>query len=247
MKKYIYNYLIKLPESKKTEQIKEYITYLQKEINQSTALITNSENFEINYLFSMFSKGIDFNLDYENFECVYYKKGIQGDKSHKILGKAVVPQIGMCFKLTLSRIFVKFFDFEFEINDLENSKNLMTTLFKILEEKLKTSTIFIEPCLRELRAEIEKKTQDQERGLEVRNPTALINDEHHPSNNTHGGITLNLFNNKKESKKELAEDPRGITYTLQENEYGDEEDNSQNHYQINNNDLDGNVDTSQEK
>ena len=90
MKKYIYNYLIKLPESKKTEQIKEYITYLQKEINQSTALITNSENFEINYLFSMFSKGIDFNLDYENFECVYYKKGIQGDKSHKILGKAVV-------------------------------------------------------------------------------------------------------------------------------------------------------------
>ena len=226
MKKYIYNYLIKLQESQKTEQIREYIAYLDKEINISRSLTGNNENFEINYLFSMFSKGIELDFDYENFECVYYKKGIN-DNSHKVLGKALVPQIGLNLSLTLSRIFIKFFDFEFEINDLENSKNLMTTLLKILEEKLKTTTIFIEPCLKELRSEMDKKNHNKENELDIHISSRVRAEDQNENNKKGPGLNLGLFKNVKENKKEIPiEDPRGITHTLQENEYGDDEENN---------------------
>ena len=71
MKNYIYQYLIKLPSDKQNEQIKKYIDYLKEEIEKGKKLM-NDGNYEINYLFSLFSKGIEIYLDYDSFECVYY-------------------------------------------------------------------------------------------------------------------------------------------------------------------------------
>ena len=51
MKKYIYNYVIKMSDKKKTDQIKEYITYLKKELDKALILGAETDHFEINYLF----------------------------------------------------------------------------------------------------------------------------------------------------------------------------------------------------
>ena len=157
MKKYIYEYLINLSNEKKNEQIKKYIEYLKEEIQRAEKLMEDDNNFEINYLFSLFSKGFEIYFNYENFECVYYnnEKG-----KNIILGKAIIPEIDFNFKLTSSLIYVKLFDFEFEINDLGNTKNLLNTLMKIMEEKLKTTKIFIEPCLIQMKAEMENNNKN---------------------------------------------------------------------------------------
>ena len=55
---------------------------------------------------------------------------------------------------------MKLFDFEFEINDLGNTKNLLNTLMKIMEDKLKTTKIFIEPCLIQMKAEMENNNKN---------------------------------------------------------------------------------------
>ena len=156
MKNYIYQYLIKLPSDKQNEQIKKYIDYLKEEIEKGKKLM-NDGNYEINYLFSLFSKGIEIYLDYDSFECVYYnnEKG-----KNTILGKAIIPEIDFNCKLTSSLIYVKLFDFEFEINDLGNTKNLLNTLMKIMEDKLKTTKIFIEPCLIQMKAEMENNNKN---------------------------------------------------------------------------------------
>ena len=157
MKKYIYEYLINLPNEKKNEQIKKYIEYLKEEIQRVEKIMEDDNNFEINYLFSLFSKGFEIYFNYENFECVYYnnEKG-----KNTILGKAIIPEIDFNCKLTSSLIYVKLFDFEFEINDLGNTKNLLNTLMKIMEDKLKTTKIFIEPCLIQMKAEMENNNKN---------------------------------------------------------------------------------------
>ncbi|MCQ2816397.1 MAG: hypothetical protein MJ252_03935 [archaeon] len=168
MKKYIYNYLLKLPEDKKDWQIKEYINYLKKEIEVADSILRNKGNFEINYILSMFANGIQMEFNYNNFECVYYQKESKGKSTHKILGKCLIPQIDLLMKITISSIFLRFFDLEFEINDLENSKILMTNILKIMEEKLKTATIFIQPCFKELREEFDKLYDNKEKELNVK-------------------------------------------------------------------------------
>ena len=157
MKKYIYEYLINLSNEKKNEQIKKYIEYLKEEIQRVEKIMEDDNNFEINYLFSLFSKGFEIYFNYENFECVYYnnEKG-----KNTILGKAIIPEIDFNCKLTSSLIYVKLFDFEFEINDLGNTKNLLNTLMKIMEDKLKTTKIFIEPCLIQMKAEMENNNKN---------------------------------------------------------------------------------------
>ena len=50
----------------------------------------------------------------------------------------------------------KFFDFEFDLNDLENTKIFISNIMKIFEEKLKTTKLFIEPCISQIREDLSK-------------------------------------------------------------------------------------------
>ena len=199
MKKYIYEYLINLSNEKKTEQIVQYINYLKQEIDTFEKLMENN-NFEVNYIFSLFSKGIEVYFDYENFEWVYYnnEKG-----KNNILGKAILPQIDLNFKLTENLIYIKFFDFEFEINDLGKTKIFLNTIMKIMEEKLQTTKIFIEPCLIQYKIEMEKLNETNKK-----DSTIIIDKK----NETFNQIPL-IKNHHKETN-----DNRGITKTLQDNE-----------------------------
>ena len=155
MKKYFYQKLNKLPEKKKTEQIKSYMTYLKSELEKVKSNTHESENYEINYLFSIFSKGVNMNIDYDNLECIYYS-----NKNNKICGKAIMPPPTFNLMFNTSKISFKIFDFEFEIDDLDNTKLLFKTLHTILEDKFKMAQLLIEPCLSQIKKELEQKENE---------------------------------------------------------------------------------------
>ena len=162
MKIYIYNFIKKLPENKKNEQIKEYYKYLEKEIELGKKLGVDSDSYEINYLFNFFPKGIEIICDYDMLEIVYYNS----KKNNKISGKALLPPPEFCFKLDPDKIAIKFFDFEFDIEDLDDIKLIMSQIWKIIQEKLKIAKLFIEPCLSQVRIELENKEREKDKDKE---------------------------------------------------------------------------------
>ena len=145
MQKYFFDKLNKLPEKKKTGQIKRYLAYLQTELDKGKLLENELDNYELNYLFNIFSKGIDLSIDYDNLECIYYSK-----KNNKICGKAIMPSPMFNFKVNSKNISFKLYEFEFEVDDLDNTKLLFKTLHTILENRFKMTQLLIEPCISEM-------------------------------------------------------------------------------------------------
>ena len=165
MKLYIFNFIQQLPENKKNEQIKEYSKYLEKEIELGKKLGIDSDSYEINYLFNYFPKGIEIICDYDALEMVYYNS----KKNNKISGKALLPSPEFCFKLDLDKIGIKFFEFEFEIEDLEDIKLILSEIWKIIQEKLKVAKLFIEPCLSQAKIDLEAKQKEKEKDKDREN------------------------------------------------------------------------------
>ena len=158
LRQYIYNYILKnIPEKKRNMQIKDYMEYLKKELDVAKNIGIDTDSFEINYLFSFFPKGLTFFANYDIFECVYYNV----KKNNKISGKAIIPSPEFKFKIDTSKISIKFFDFEFEIEDLDDIKFIMTRIYKIIEEKIKTAKLLIEPCFAQVRNEMEKNEKQE--------------------------------------------------------------------------------------
>ena len=165
MKKYILNFIKKLPDKKTNDpHIKEYLKFLEKEIEIGKKLGIDSDCYEINYLFNIFPKGIEIMCDYNTFECVYYNS----NKNNKISGKALLPSPEFCFKLDPDKVGIKFFDFEFEIEDLDDIKHIMTQIWKIIQDKIKVAKLFIEPCLAQARIDLENKQKENNKDKEIR-------------------------------------------------------------------------------
>jgi len=159
IKKYILNYISHLPEEKKNIQVKEYYKYLQKEIEHDIKLGIESDIYEINYLFNFFPKGIEISFDYEVFELIYYNS----KKNNKISGKALLPSPEFYFKLDFNKVDLKLFDFEIELEDLDDFKYILLQMVKILKDKIKIAKLFIEPCLSDIRFNLEQKEKQKER------------------------------------------------------------------------------------
>ena len=159
MKKYILNYISHLPEEKKNIQVKEYYKYLQKEIEHDIKIGIESDIYEINYLFNFFPKGIEISFDYEVFELIYYNS----KKNNKISGKALLPSPEFYFKLDFNKVDLKLFDFEIELEDLDDFKYILLQVVKILKDKIKIAKLFIEPCLSDIRFNLEQKEKQKER------------------------------------------------------------------------------------
>lgn len=204
MKKYIYNFIRKLPENKKNKQIKEYLKFLEKELELGKKLGMDTDSYEINYLFNFFPKGIEIICDYDMFECVYYNT----KKNNKISGKALLPPPEFCFKLDPDKIAIKFFDFEFEIEDLEDIKHILSQIWKIISDKLKVAKLFIEPCLAQARVELENKQNKEKENIKNNdNKYPLIENIKIRSNNNINSINtktntteMTLTNNINEIK-----------------------------------------------
>ena len=156
MKKYIYKYISNLPEEKKPIQIKEYFKFLEKEIELGIKMGIDSDIYEINSLFNFFPKGIEVSFDYEVFELIYYNS----KKNNKISGKALLPSPELYFKLDFDKFDIKIFDFEIELEDLDDMKHILLQIWKIIQDKINITKLFIEPCLTDIRSNLEQKQRD---------------------------------------------------------------------------------------
>ena len=192
MQNYFLEKLNKIPDNKKTKQIKNYITYLQNEINKRKMIYHETYNNEINYLFSIFSKGIDISIDYDNLECIIYNA-----KNNKICGKAIVPPPMFNFKFNSSNISFKLYDFEFELNDLENTNILFKSLKTIIEDKFKMTQLLIEPCM----TQIKKELEENEKILEEKSLLKLKKEF-----NDYNQINKNYKENNDKYKGDLLEE-----------------------------------------
>ena len=244
LKKYIYNYIKKIPDKKNTEQIDEYKKYLKKELDKAILLGVETDNFDINYLMSFFPKGFDINFDYDSIECVYY------GNEKKVCGKGIIPPSEFQFRIDENMMKVKFFDFEFEINDLTNAKFLMSKIMKILEEKLNMTKLFIEPCISQLREDLNKtnrknEKKNNEKNKQLENMFLLAQDNIHKKEIKQNDEDIVNYNNMMESKdnntninnnnnniviKEYKY-PKSYEQTVQENE--EEEINDLNNDELN--------------
>jgi len=151
MQKYIYDYINKNYTNKETEQIKEYKNYLKKELNKSKLLGFDSDSFEINYLINLFSKGFNIDIDYDSIVFIHY------GNNKKYCGKGIIPSSEFQLRIEPNLFKFNFFDFEFELNNLENTKMFISNIMKIFEEKLKEKKLFINPCISQIRSDIDKK------------------------------------------------------------------------------------------
>ena len=150
MQKYIYDYINKNYTNKETEQIKEYKNYLKKELNKSKLLGFDSDSFEINYLINLFSKGFNIDIDYDSIVFIHY------GNNKKYCGKGIIPSSEFQLRIEPNLFKFNFFDFEFELNNLENTKMFISNIMKIFEEKLKEKKLFINPCISQIRSDIKK-------------------------------------------------------------------------------------------
>ena len=213
MKKYIYNYILNLPEEKKNIQIKEYINFLKKEIEHGIKMGIESDIYEINYLFNFFPKGIEISFDYDALELIYYNS----KKNNKISGKALIPSPELYFKLDFDKIDLKLFEFEIELEDLEDIKYILLKIRKTIQDKIKICKLFIEPCIKDIRFNMEQKARDSAKiKAKKKNKFDLIENLKNMKNfkNKNNNITnLNVKTNtnlnsniNKETKEDKKED-----------------------------------------
>ena len=205
MKKYIYKYISNLPDEKKPIQIKEYFKFLEKEIELGIKMGIDSDIYEINSLFNFFPKGIEVSFDYEVFELIYYNS----KKNNKISGKALLPSPELYFKLDFDKFDIKIFDFEIELEDLDDMKHILLQIWKIIQDKINITKLFIEPCLTEIRSNLEQKQRDSAKiKSKKKNKFELIEklkDIKNKNNSTNNINNINDINNNNKNKN--------LTYT----------------------------------
>ena len=150
MKNYFYKRISRLPDNEKTESMLKYGEYLRKEILIMRIFNTKAEDFNLNYLFSIFSNGIKTLFSFENLECVYY------NNYNKISGKFIIPTNEFEVTITIKKIIVKILGMELEINDLEDTKLIINKIKKLFEDKLVMAGIVLEPYYSLLKKELDK-------------------------------------------------------------------------------------------
>ena len=209
MKKYIYKYISNLPEEKKPIQIREYFKFLEKEIELGIKMGIDSDIYEINSLFNFFPKGIEVSFDYEVFELIYYNS----KQNNKISGKALLPSPELYFKLDFDKFDIKIFDFEIELEDLDDMKHILLQIWKIIQDKINITKLFIEPCLTEIRSNLEQKQRDsakikskKKNKFELIEKLKDIKNKNNSTNNINKNKNLTYTNEAKNTKiKNISE------------------------------------------
>ena len=194
MKKYIYDYINNLPKEKKTMQINDYLKFLEKEINEGKKIGIESDIYEINYIFNFFPKGIEINFDYDAFELIYYNS----KKNNKISGKAMLPPPELYFKLSSDKFDIKFFEFEVEIEDFDDVKYILLRIYKIIQDKINIAKIFLEPCLSNIRQNLEEKNNLKESIFKAKKKNKINAIENIKTKNKNNIYSINTKSNTSE-------------------------------------------------
>ena len=175
VQEYFYKYITeKIRDEDKTESIIEYMDYLRKQISSKKKFSPKPEHFNLNLIFSIFSKGFDFHFDYENIELVAY------DKNNIVATKIIIPSNEVVFGITFTKIFIKLFDLEIEVSDLNKLESILDQLMGLAEDKFKVVQIVLEPCYKQIKDGInnliEDKNNEEYKQILQNNNTNTIND-----------------------------------------------------------------------
>ena len=198
MKDYFYKKINRLPDNRKTESIIKYGEYLRKEIMLMKIFNSKVEDFQLNYLFSIFNNGIKVKFSFENIECVYY------NKYKKMSGKFIAPKNEFKIIINLKKINIKVFGIELEINDLEDTKLIFKKIKKMFEGKIAMAEILFEPYYTILKKELDNKNEinlkedikneEENDNLIFKNTNIKSNDE---TKNNINFINTNINSNNK--------------------------------------------------
>ena len=203
VEEYFYNYLNKIPNQDKTESMIEYMDYLKKKISSKKKFSPKPEHFALNQIFSIFPKGFDFIFDYENIEVVAY------DKNNSVSSKVIIPSNECVFGINFSKIFVKLFDLEVEVTDLNKIESISNQLKELAEDKFKVVQIVIEPCYKQIKEGIEPliKNEGEEykqilRGNNINNNN-INNNINNINNNINYINNVSIDDNKDNNQEQL--------------------------------------------
>ena len=233
MKDYFYKKINRLPDNQKTESMVKYGEYLRKEIMLMKIFNSKVEDFQLNYLFSIFNNGIKFNFSFENIECVYYSK------YKKISGKFIVPKNEFEIIISLKKINIKIFGMELEINDLEDTKLILKKIKKMFEGKLAMAEILFEPYYAILKKELDNKNEinlnedvkkEEEKYFLINKKTKNTNSKSNEDNKNNNNFNTNINSN---SNNKIIDDNNILLNSFHRNI--DEEENKKSSNIINNN------------
>ena len=110
-KKYIYNYLSKLPENEKTQKIRCYFEYLKQNLT--------GEQFikELAIINNFFINGIEFYIIYGKIECIFFDRNEEKQLNSMLFKSTISPDISY-LKIYYNKMIISFFQSYFEINNL---------------------------------------------------------------------------------------------------------------------------------
>ena len=147
MKEYIYNYLSKLPENEKTQEIKYYSEYLKQNLN--------GEQFikELKIINNYFINGIEIYIIHGKIECILYNRNEQ-KKSNSILFKSTISPNKSYLKLYKNTIIVSLFKYYFEINNYNEFNNSINLIKQIIIDKFLIFKHIIEPFFIKYKSQI---------------------------------------------------------------------------------------------
>ena len=229
MQEYFYNYLLKkIPDIEKTDSMNEYMEYLKREINSKKRFSSKPEHFALNQVFSFFPKGFDFHFDYENIEMVAY------DKDNIVSSKMIIPSNEIILSLTLTKIFIKLFELEVQITDLNKCENIIEQLKDLAKDKFKVVEIVIEPCYRQIKDGIEPLLKD----IKIEYKKMLKNQNQNINENINTNINTNLNTNINTNINNNQNTPKGKENNQIENENENKNDNDNDIANYNDNDND---------
>ena len=191
MRQYFYRNISILPDDEKTESLVKYGEYLRKEISLMKIFNTKIEDFQLNYIFSLFTNGIKAYFSFENLECVYYSK------FKKISGKFVIPMNEIEIVITIKKIIIKILGMELEIYDLEDIKSILNKIKKIFGEKFLMAEIMLEPCYSLIKKELNINNEDNE---DYNNNIKNHNINFKSNNEINTNINIINTNNNNENK-----------------------------------------------
>ena len=207
MKDYFYRKINRLPDNQKTESMIKYGEYLRKEIILMKIFNSKVEDFQLNYLFSIFNNGIKINFSFENIECVYYSK------YKKISGKFIVPKNEFEVIINLKKINIKIFGIELEISDLDDTKLILKKIKKMFEGKMAMAEILFEPYYTILKKELHNKNdsninedlkKEEEKDNTINKNTNIKSNDENKNNN------INLINTNINSSNKIILDDNNI-------------------------------------
>ena len=112
--------------------------------------------------------------------------------------------------MDFDKIDVKLFDFEVELEDLEDIKYILLQIWKIIKDKINVVQLFIEPCLTDIRTNLEQKRDSSKIKMKKKNKFDLIENIKKMKNKNNSNVKSNNTNPNSNNNSQLIKEEKKI-------------------------------------